>query len=180
MKILSTPENHHTFPLAIITSKSTFANCWAWNVVTPVPSPGNETRSNHLRVLYIIGWTYWWKKWINITNETFNLLQICSTIAILKRANTPFRPFQRWVVNPSANGSEPPTPPDQPYARLICLVALDHLWVISILRWQVKSFRWIICHVFVRFLRIDAWEISPAYLFFFSKFLHFLSESIGK
>lgn len=45
MKILSTPENHHTFPLAIITSKSTFANCWAWNVVTPVPSPGNETRS---------------------------------------------------------------------------------------------------------------------------------------
>ena len=47
MKILSTPENHQTFPLAIITSKSTFANCWAWNVVTPVPSPGNETRSNH-------------------------------------------------------------------------------------------------------------------------------------
>jgi hypothetical protein len=73
--------------------------------------------------------------------------------------------------------SEPPSPPSP--TRLICLVALDHLWVISILRWQVKSFRWIICHVLVRFLRIDAWEIYPAYLFF-SKFLHVLSESIGK
>jgi hypothetical protein len=73
--------------------------------------------------------------------------------------------------------SEPPSPPSP--TRLICLVALDHLWVISILRWQVKSFRWIICHVLVRFLRIDAWEIYPVYLFF-SKFLHVLSESIGK
>lgn len=62
------------------------------------------------------------------------------------------KPIPKWIRAPHPSSR-------QPYARLICLVALDHLWVISILRWQAKFFRWIICHVFVRFLRIDIIDV---------------------
>lgn len=136
----------------------------------------------------IIGWTCWWKKMANNITRPSTCCFFWPTIAIFLGQHTipiiiPMGGKPNWKCACVHRGrwchlrSEPPSPPSP--TRLICLVALDHLWVISILRWQVKSFRWIICHVLVRFLRIDAWEIYPAYLFF-SKFLHVLSESIGK